>query len=91
MATYRIEIPAHTSRLNELLGNWRRAAARKKRDRQLVALACLAAGVPPAEGKRRVSLIVGLGPRQRCDPDCWHKSLLDSLVACKVLRNDSNA
>lgn len=88
---YRIEIPCHTARLNELLGCWRKAARLKRRDRQTVALACLAARVPPAEGKRRVSLIVGLGPRQRCDPDCFHKSLLDALVRCGALRNDSSA
>jgi len=36
-------------------------------------------------------LIIGLKPKQRaCDPDSYNKDLLDSLVACELLVNDSH-
>lgn len=85
-----VTLSSHTARLNELIGSWRKAARLKKRDRLTVAAACRFCGVPPAAGKRRVSLHVELRPRQRAgDPDAYFKSLGDALVACGALRDDN--
>jgi hypothetical protein len=87
-----ITLPRHVHRNNELTGcHWATKAKRKKADRELVTLLCRAAGVPPADGKRRVSLVVVLGPRQRRgDADCpFWKSLLDALVCAGALVDDS--
>jgi hypothetical protein len=63
----------------------------KKADRNMVGGYCLVGRVPAADGKRRVSLEITLAPGQRaCDPDSQLKSLLDSLVAAGVLKNDSH-
>lgn len=89
--TYEIEIERwHPTRLNELLGlPWSRAR-RKHRDADMVAGYCLQRHVTRATGKRRVSLTIGLGPRERGgDPDCYWKSLLDALVKCGALVDDS--
>lgn len=82
----------HPARLNQLINvHWATAARRKKHDAQIVALSVAGAGVPKAESKRRVSLEITLAPRQRAgDPDAYWKSLLDSLVHCGALRNDSH-
>ena len=86
---WRVELPRHPSRLNDLMRKgWRHGWRLGKKDKQMVALACRVARVPPAEGKRRVSLHVTLGPRQRMDPDCLWKATLDSLKACGALRSD---
>lgn len=90
MATYVVRLPVQTARLNELLGHWRKSARIKKRDRDTVAIACRSAYLPLALGKRRVSLEVVLGPRQRgADPDAWQKSLADAMVACGALVDDN--
>ena len=66
------------------------AAARKREDAKLLAIYCRVFEVPRATGPRRVSLTLGLGPRMRSpDPDNLWKSLLDGLVKCGVLVNDS--
>jgi Holliday junction resolvase RusA-like endonuclease len=47
-------------------------------------------GVPPAAGKRRVSLTLTLAPRQRgADPDAYRKSLLDALTHAGMLLDDN--
>lgn len=93
MATYRVEIPGwHPARLNQLLDRcWQRAYRRKKADLKVVAAYVrVVQRVPKAAGKRRVSLTIRLGPRQRAgDPDAYWKSLLDALVGCGLLVDDS--
>lgn len=77
-----IILDGHTARLNELLRCPLRTRMKlKKRDRQWVGIACSQAGVSRAEGKRRVSIAVVLGPRQRAGDvdDPFTKSLLDAL------------
>ena len=75
--------------LNRLLrAHWARRRALKRLDRDLVALHALALGVPRAAGRRRVTVRVearGTPP----DPDAALKSLLDALVACGQLIDDS--
>ena len=81
--------PGHPTPLNKLLGDWRRAATRKKQDRRTIGTAFKLVGIPLATGKRRVSLVIVLGPRQRgADPDGYFKSLLDALQACGALADD---
>ncbi len=78
----------HPARLNQLIGNRFKAARLKKADRELI-LHYLR-NVPSAEGKRRVSVTIVLGKGQRGgDPDCYNKSLLDSLVYWKKLVDDN--
>lgn len=67
------------------------AARRKREDAAMLAAYCRLADVPRATGPRRVSLTLGLGPRQRSpDPDNLWKSLLDGLVKCGMLVDDSS-
>jgi hypothetical protein len=77
--------------LNELLKvHWAKAGRMKAADRGMVAAYAILEGVPPATGKRRVSLRVVL-PKgaKRWDLDNTWKSLLDACVQCKILKNDS--
>jgi hypothetical protein len=77
-------------RLNQLLGHWHNRHRLKKADRETVGLYARLAGIPRARGKRRVSLVLTLAPRQRAaDPDAFHKSLLDALTACGLLVDDN--
>jgi hypothetical protein len=77
--------------LNEMIGyHPMKIYRRKQKDAGLVAAACLLAGVPAATRRRRLSIAIVLGPRQKGrDPDAFHKSTCDSLVACGALRGDS--
>ncbi len=81
----------HPARLNQWDGrHWAVRAKAKRFDRDLVAACVTGAGVPKATGKRRVSLTITLGYRQRgADPDAYWKSTLDALVHCGALVNDS--
>lgn len=57
--------------------------------RAVVVVACNGA-VPKAAGRRRVSLLVVLGPRQRgADPDAYFKALGDALVSAGAVVDDS--
>jgi hypothetical protein len=89
---YRVEIPNWLpARANEFIGrHWAAKYKLRKADDEVVAAYCLAAGVPPAAGQRRVSLEITLGPRMRCDADCFWKSTLDALVACGALVDDDS-
>lgn len=89
--TYTIDIPAwHPTKLNDLLGNWRKAARLKKADRKTVEWMCRIWSVPLATGKRRLRLTIVLGKGQRGgDPDCYFKSVADALVACGRLTDDN--
>jgi hypothetical protein len=90
MPTYRIDSPTWCpAKLNEMLAHWATRAKLKRRDRE--ALAILGRHVPPAVGPRRVQLTVVLGRGCRGgDPDAYAKSLLDALVACRLLIDDRN-
>lgn len=79
--------------LNALVGrSWRAVHRLKERDRARVAAEVALAGVPAAAGRRRLTVRLVLGPRMRgVDPDAPFKVLLDSLVWCGALRDDSRA
>ncbi len=81
----------HPCPLNKLLGcHWGTAHASKMADQRRIADEMHLAGVPEAHGRRRVSLRIVLGPRQRgFDPDSGWKSTLDAIVACRRLVDDS--
>jgi hypothetical protein len=81
----------HPARLNQWDGRHRSVRHRlKKADRVLLGWYARGARVPPARGKRRVSLVIVLGPRQRApDPDSFWKSTLDALVVAGLLVGDS--
>ena len=95
-----VEIPNwHPIRTNEIVGaDWRSVYKRKKEQHFLVAMSFWKAAVPPADRtidnypnrtKRRVTLTIVLGYRQRGgDPDAYWKVLLDSMVKCHVLVDD---
>jgi hypothetical protein len=78
-------------RLNQLLScHWATRGRLKRQDREMIGTYALLAGIPKAKGKRRVSLLITLGPRQRgADPDAYWKSLLDALVHAGLLVHDS--
>jgi Holliday junction resolvase RusA-like endonuclease len=89
---YQLVIPGwHPVRLNQLLHvHYHKANRMKKTDRELIGFYAKQAGIPPATGKRRVSLRIVLVPRQRGgDPDAYWKSLLDALVHAGLLLDDN--
>jgi hypothetical protein len=91
MNTYTLTIDNwHPARLNLWDGrHWKVRARHKRADREIVGLYARLAGIPPATGKRRVSLRLTLGPRQRgADPDAYFKSVLDALVHAGLLVDD---
>lgn len=91
MIPYVVEIPDwHPIRTNELIGSgWRSVYRRKTTQHNLVAAYFWKANIPFADIKRRVTLLIILGPRQRGgDPDAYWKVLLDSLVKCHALVDD---
>lgn len=80
----------HPARLNQLIGcyHWSKAHKLKKSDAKMIA--AYSRHVEKAVGKRKVKLIVTMGPRMRCpDVDSFWKSTLDALVQCKLLVDDS--
>jgi hypothetical protein len=75
---------------NELVYvHWATARKRKRRDAEAVALAALAAGIPRATGRRRVSLTIRARFRRPPDDPAPLKSTLDALVAAGLLVDDS--
>lgn len=71
MSVHKLHIEGfQPARLNQLMaGHWARSFTLKKGDRQLIALAARLQDIPLATGRRRVSLVLTLGPRQRAgDP-----------------------
>lgn len=95
MATHRLEIPGWQPALANVLlrCHWRQRARLRREDDEAVALAARLQGVPRATGRRRASLVLVLGPRQRKapDPDGPVKSTLDALVNAGLLTGDSAA
>jgi hypothetical protein len=78
-------------RLNVLLrAHWSKRNRLLKDDSFLIGLAFRASGIPPAEGRRRLSVCYR-SPRPPRDADASLKGLLDALVACRALRDDSPA
>ncbi len=74
--------------LNKLMGHWSRAHKAKKRDKEIIALCCRS--IPKATTKRKIDIYIDLDKNQkRLDYDNTFKSLLDALVQCGVLKNDS--
>lgn len=63
----------------------------KDTDADMVAVYCRISEVPQATGKRRVQLkIVLVGRQQKTDPLAYAKSLLDALVKCGQLVDDTD-
>lgn len=88
---HRFTIPNwRPARDNELINcHWRTKHKRKKADAETVGVYAMVAKVPPAIDKRRVSLEITLkGRQQQADPLAYAKSLLDALVACRLLIDD---
>lgn len=82
----------HPTRVNQLLNaHWAKRARMKRVDAQLIGASIIGAGVPRFDrARRRVGLQINLGYRQRAgDPDAYWKSLLDGLVECAALVDDS--
>jgi hypothetical protein len=81
----------HPAKINDLYrGHWAIRARLKRTDRELLAAYAKLAGIPQAEGKRRVSLVLTLAPGQRGgDPDAYWKSTLDALVHAGLLLDDN--
>lgn len=64
----------------------------KKADSEMVGTHCHLADIPRATCKRRVSIQITLGPRQKeYDDGNARKSIFDGLVACGRLVNDNRA
>jgi hypothetical protein len=80
----------HPVLLNQWDGrHWAVRARLKRTDRKIVGLYARMAGIPPAIGKRRVSITLTLGPRQRgADPDGYWKSALGALAHSGLLLDD---
>lgn len=81
----------HPARLNQWDGqHWAKRAKLKKADREFIAVYAHQQEIPKAASKRRVSLVLTLGKRQRGgDPDSYWKSVLDGLVHSGLLVDDS--
>ena len=76
--------------VNQLTRSWRRANRLKAHDREMVAVYARVQQVPAAICKRRVSVTITVDHAgHRPDPDNLLKSLLDALVQCGRLVDDS--
>lgn len=89
---YLVEIDGwHPPTLNSVMrGSIRTRIAAGKRCDHVIAAALAVAGVPAAEGKRRVALSLGFPPGNSfVDVDAPWKALLDALVKAGALIDDS--
>lgn len=79
------------TRLNVLKGcHWAKAGRMKRADAEVIGGELRRAGVSAAIGKRRVGLVIVLGPGQRGgDGDAYWKSALDGLKRCGALKDDN--
>jgi hypothetical protein len=91
VTTYTLRFDGLPALLNQYVGrHWSVGYDLKTRDKGIVAVAAYNAMIPRATGRRRVSVCLVVGPRKRTpDGDSVLKSLLDALVACGALKNDS--
>lgn len=79
----------HPTTLNKLLSlHWSRAGKLKKADKAVIWPYSF--GIPNAEGKKSVEIIITLaGPGRSPDPDAYLKTVGDALVACGKLKDDN--
>lgn len=69
---------------------WRKAAKIKDQEKARISQALKAAGVTGAIGRRRLHMIIQLGPRQRMfDDDNPWKGLKDALKTCGAIKEDT--
>lgn len=87
---FTLSVPLPPPTLNSLMRGKRRDRIRLSKEfRRAVGLAALADQIPRATGKRRVTITVILGPRQRgADPDAFFKSTGDALKHAGLLMDD---
>lgn len=80
--------PARDNQLMEC--HWRMKHKLKKADAEMIGTYAKLYDVPPAQGRRLVSLEIVLSGRQKkTDPHAYNKSLMDALKICKLLVDDS--
>ena len=90
--THTLTIPGWLpARLNELLGgHWGKSHRLKKADAEIVYVYAYNSRIPHATGRRFVRLHFVLGKyTKQGDADGWQKSILDALVRCGLLLDDS--
>lgn len=77
-------------RLNEFTDrHWAVRSRYKKAAKEMIGGYALLCRIPPAIGRRRVTLTLTMLPGQRRpDVDAYWKAVLDSLVCCKAIRGD---
>src|SRR5688572_25368595 len=92
MTSYTLEIPRwRPALLNELMHSVKAKIRLKKRDREMVCAYAWQAKIPPATGKRRVSLHITLGKGMReFDVDAPWKSLNDAMKHAGLIVDDSS-
>jgi hypothetical protein len=88
---WEVVLPFHPTRLNVLMRmHWSRRGRTAADEALVIGWSCNLAGVPPAKGKRRVSMRLTLAGRdKRSDPDARWKTTLDGLVKAGRLVDDS--
>jgi hypothetical protein len=89
---YRLEIPGYLPpRLNALTrGRLRTRMGLERECGDRVADAFARSGIPPAECRRRVGLVLTFGPGDReGDVDAYFKGVLDALKKAGAIRDDS--
>ncbi len=87
---YRLEIPDWRPKtLNAILANRWAGPKAKKAAAKFFGVYARVFDIPPATGKRRVSLTLRMAKGERCpDEDAYWKVTLDALVRCKLLKQD---
>lgn len=71
--------------------HWSKRNKAKKEDAKTIFAAIHEAKIPKATSKRHVGLHIALtGSQKEADPDAYWKSLLDGLVKCGALIDDSD-
>lgn len=91
-ARYVIEIPDwRPTLLNDFMRiHYLRRSRIQQKDTDMIGVYAIIAAVPPATGKRRVTIeIIHKKGEKRCDPDAPLKVTLDALVALGLLIDDS--
>jgi hypothetical protein len=90
-AVHVLRLPALPPSLNVLTRGRLRSRMRQSASwGTAVAVLAREAAIPHAAGRRRVSLLLTYPPaRRRHDPDAFWKAVLDGLVCCGLLVNDS--
>lgn len=78
----------HPCTLNKLLSShWATRTARKMRDYKMIEH--YAGNIKIAQKKRRVELEIGVKAGKTADVDAYDKVVLDALVKCMALKDDS--